>query len=161
MRNSLLTLLALTVLGCGSGEGPAADDSGGPATPSKETPANGAAEEIRGETLEARSSGGTFLAHVTPLVDPIPMNEAFSVSLSLLDPETGAPFTDYDEVSIDARMPAHKHGMLRDVGLTPQGDGSMRADGLLLHMYGHWELHVDIRKGARFERAQISVRLQY
>ena len=70
-----------------------------------------------------------------------------------LDPETGAPFTDYDEVSIDARMPAHKHGMLRDVGLTPQEDGSMRADGLLLHMYGHWELHVDIRKGARFERA--------
>ncbi|MBL6757139.1 MAG: hypothetical protein ISQ11_12065 [Planctomycetes bacterium] len=161
MRNSLLTLLALTALGCGPDEGPAADEAGGPATPSEETPASGAAEEVRGETLEAGSSGGTFLARVTPLVDPIPMNEAFSVSLSLLDPETGAPFTDYDEVSIDARMPAHKHGMLRDVGLTPQEDGSMRADGLLLHMYGHWELHVDIRKGARFERAQISVRLQY
>ncbi len=71
------------------------------------------------------------------------------------------PFDAYDAVSIDAAMPAHKHGMLRDVGLTPQEDGSMRADGLLLHMYGHWELHVDVQKGARFERAQVSVRLQY
>lgn len=161
MRNTLLTLLAITALGCGSDEGPSTGDGGGPATPSTKTPASSAVEEVRGEPLVARSSGGTFLARVTPLVDPIPMNEAFSVSLTLTDPETGAPFTDYDEVSIDARMPAHKHGMLRDVGLTPQEDGSMRADGLLLHMYGHWELHVDIRKGARFERAQISVRLQY
>ncbi|MGB0333183.1 MAG: hypothetical protein ACPGPE_15340, partial [Planctomycetota bacterium] len=110
MRNSPLTVLALIALGCGSGEVPVADDSGGPPTPSKETLANGAAAEVRGETLEARSSAGTFRVRVTPLVDPIPMNEAFSVSLSLLDPETGEPFTDYDEVSIDARMPAHKHG---------------------------------------------------
>ena len=158
MRNSLVTMLALSALGCGSGEVPAAGDAG---VTERISAGSAPAEETRGETLEARSSGGAFLARVTPLVDPIPMNEAFSVSLSLLDPETGAPFTDYDEVSIDARMPAHKHGMLRDVGLTPQEDGSMRADGLLLHMYGHWELHVDIRKGARFERAQISVRLQY
>ena len=158
MRLSLLTLLALTILACGPDEGPATDTG---TLPPAGTAASDASEETRGETLEARSSGGNFIARVTPLVDPIPMNEAFSVSLSLIDPETGAPFTDYDEVSIDARMPAHKHGMLREVRLTPQEDGAMRADGLLLHMYGHWELHVDIRSGARFERAQVSVRLQY
>jgi hypothetical protein len=153
----LLALAALAALGCGPGEPDAGSTSSGAAAPAPHP----ASPEVRGDTLEGLSSGGAFLARVTPLVDPIPMNEAFGVLLSLVDPDSGEPFVDYDEVSIDARMPAHKHGMLRDVGLTPQDDGSMRADGLLLHMYGHWELHVDIRKGALFERAQISVRLQY
>lgn len=155
MRRAILTMLSVAALGCGS-----KDADRPPSVPTSE-PTAPAPEAVRGEALEGLSSRGTFLARVTPLVDPIPMNEAFSVSLSLVDPETGAVFTDYDEVSIDARMPAHKHGMMRDVGLTAEADGSLRADGLLLHMYGHWEVHVDVKKGASFERAQVSVRLQY
>ena len=159
MRLSIPVILSLITLGCGAGEqDPPASDAGTSVADRTDEPAS---PEVRGDTLEALSSGGMFIARITPLVDPMPMNEAFSVSLSLIDPESGAPFDAYDAVSIDARMPAHKHGMLRDVGLTPQEDGSMRADGLLLHMYGHWELHVDVQKGARFERAQVSVRLQY
>jgi len=160
MSRAILATVALAVLGFG-GDEPAAERSGGASGTPGEGGAPAAAAEVRGETLEATSSGGRYVARVTPLVASIPMNEPFGVSLTLTDPETGDRFTDYDEVSIDARMPAHKHGMLRDVGLVEQPDGSLRADGLLLHMYGHWEFHVDVRMGPRFERAQVSVRLQY
>lgn len=114
-----------------------------------------------GATLSATSSDGTFEAHVTPQVVSIPLNEPFAVTLALVDPVTGATFTDYDKVTIDARMPAHGHGMLRYVDLQPAGDGAMRAEGFLFHMVGHWEIHVDVYRGPRIERAQISVSLEF
>lgn len=158
MSRCWIALLLGAAAACGSGDGSAGEGATSAGAGARETPSP---EEMRGDPLEALSSRGTFLARVTPLVASIPMNEAFGVSLTLTDPETGEVFSDYDEVSIDARMPAHKHGMLRDVDLNPQPDGTLRADGLLMHMYGHWEIHVDVMRGGRFERAQIDVRLQY
>ncbi|MEM9382455.1 MAG: hypothetical protein AAGB93_21055 [Planctomycetota bacterium] len=108
----------------------------------------------------ATSSRATFVAEVSSEA-PIPLNEPFSVRLALLDPSTEERFDDYDEVTIDARMPAHQHGMLRDVDLTRTDDGALVAEGLEFHMVGHWEIHVDVRRGARVERAQFDVQLDH
>ena len=51
--------------------------------------------------------------------------------------------------------------MLRDVELESLGDGRFRARELLFHMVGTWQFHVDVRKGARVERAQIDYELSH
>ena len=135
----------LVLLGCG-----------GAAEPEGTAP-----EVTTGAALTATSWRGTFEARVTPHVAEIPLNDPFDVTLVLVDPQTGEAYTDYDAVTIDARMPAHGHGMLRDVELAPQDDGSLLAEGMQFHMIGHWVVHVDVRRGARTERAQISVNLEY
>jgi hypothetical protein len=49
-------------------------------------------------------------------------------------------------VRVDATMPEHRHGMNYRPSLHPQkdGEGRWRADGLLWHMAGRWELRFDL-----------------
>jgi len=134
--------IALTLLtACGGGD--AADGSSGAA----------------GGALDAASARGTFRIELRPDVDPIPLNEAFAFDVVVEDAD-GAPLPDDAVVTIDARMPAHGHGMLRDVDLERVGPTAYRAEGMLLHMVGHWEVHVDVTRGAVVERAQADIELE-
>lgn len=119
--------------------------------------------QIRSEpvALSAHSARGNFQIRIRPEGGSIPLNEPFAVILDLFDLETGQRLMDYGAVTLDARMPAHGHGMLRDVALIPTGEGSLRAEGLLFHMVGHWEFHVDLTQGPRVERAQASFELTF
>ncbi len=63
----------------------------------------------------------------------------------------GAPAAP-EAVSVDARMPAHGHGMNYRPGISALGDGRYRADGLMFHMPGRWELEFAVREGGRTER---------
>lgn len=49
-----------------------------------------------------------------------------------------------DDVRLDARMPAHGHGMNYRPSVTRIGPQRVRFEGLLLHMPGRWELAFDI-----------------
>jgi hypothetical protein len=109
--------------------------------------------------LRATSNAGSFVAEIRPLDGPIPMNEHFSVELALFAPDGVTPFAP-EEVTLDGRMEAHEHGMLVDVGLVPVRPGVWRADGVLFHMFGDWQFQVDVRQGARVERAQMDHLLQ-
>lgn len=53
---------------------------------------------------------------------------------------------------VDAQMPAHRHGMNYRARVTPQGDGRYRAEGLLFHMPGHWQLVFDLERPGGTER---------
>ncbi|MEM6671852.1 MAG: FixH family protein [Planctomycetota bacterium] len=136
IRRTLLVPFALAAAACGGG-----------------------ADLLDDATLRAPSSEGTFEARLVPEPVDIPNNEPFAMRLALVGPD-GEAFVDYDEVTLDARMPAHGHGMLRDVDLELEKDGTLRAEGLLFHMAGHWEIHVDVRRGPWIERAQASVQMQ-
>lgn len=57
-------------------------------------------------------------------------------------------------VTIDAQMPEHHHGMNVAPTITLERGGSARADGMLFHMSGKWEVDVDIDDGFTVERAQ-------
>ena len=46
---------------------------------------------------------------------------------------------------VDATMPAHRHGMNYRPSVTPLGDGRWRADGLLFHMPGVWQLRLEVQ----------------
>ena len=43
-------------------------------------------------------------------------------------------------LAVDAWMPAHRHGMNYRATVRALGDGRYRAEGLMLHMPGHWQL---------------------
>ncbi|WP_428246933.1 hypothetical protein [Ferrovibrio sp.] len=42
-------------------------------------------------------------------------------------------------LSVDAHMPAHRHGMNYQPSIRAVGEGRFRAEGLVLHMPGEWE----------------------
>ncbi len=55
-------------------------------------------------------------------------------------------------VAVDANMPEHRHGMNYRATIVAKGDGRFRADGLLFHMPGRWEINFDVRAGDESER---------
>ena len=102
------------------------------------------------------SQAGGFHARWQPSVAPLPLNEVFDATLWLSTSAGGAPI-EGAQVSVDCRMPAHRHGMLQKVEITDEGQGRYRVLGLLCHMVGHWVLHVDLTHGAITERAQFDL----
>jgi cytochrome c peroxidase len=57
------------------------------------------------------------------------------------------------DLKVDAHMPAHRHGMNYTPKVIALGPGRWRAEGLLLHMPGHWEL-VFLVDGERLAHAR-------
>lgn len=55
-------------------------------------------------------------------------------------------------VAVDAFMPGHGHGTNYRTEIAPAGPDRWRAEGLLLHMPGAWELRFDIETAAGRER---------
>ena len=108
------------------------------------------------EPQAVSSQAGGFHARWQPSVAPLPLNESFDATLWLSTGANGVPI-EGAQVSVDCRMPAHRHGMLQEVEISDEGRGRYRVLGLLCHMPGHWVLHVDLTRGAITERAQFDL----
>jgi hypothetical protein len=65
-----------------------------------------------------------------------------------------------ESVRVDAGMPEHRHGMNYRPSVTATGEGRYRAEGLMLHMAGKWELVFEMRARDSVERAVQVVRLE-
>jgi hypothetical protein len=149
-------LMAFVAAGCGGAGDEQAEATAAPTTAAAPT------GPVDGPPMSSLSSRGTFQIEVTPKGGPVPTNEPFDVKVSVTNPETGAPFTAFDAITLDARMPGHDHGMTRDVELVPTDTrGEYVAEGLLFHMIGYWEFHVDVVQGPRMERAQVATTLEF
>ena len=61
------------------------------------------------------------------------------------------------EVSFDATMPHHRHGMNIVPEISPDGTARWIARGMLFHMPGRWQLYVDLVDDGRLERSQWSM----
>jgi len=55
-------------------------------------------------------------------------------------------------VAVEATMPEHKHGMNYRPTIVAAGDGRYRAEGMVFHMPGRWEVAMDVRAGEESER---------
>ena len=126
--------VALFVTGCGAGDPPATSGK-----------------------RQVDSNGGSYSVTVESTPSPIPMNAVFDLRVAVAAKSGSA---DGASVQVDARMPAHGHGMNRVPKITRQVDGSIKAEGMLFHMPGHWELYVDIAQGGKTERAQFDIDLK-
>jgi len=110
-----------------------------PAVPACELP-GGPAESLR-------TADHTILYRASPRV-----GEHFVVELAVCPPP--------DAVRVDASMPAHRHGMNYQPSIVPLGEGRFRAEGLLFHMSGDWQLLFEVRAGGKTERATRDLRIE-
>ncbi|MFN0304583.1 MAG: hypothetical protein ACKVQU_29975 [Burkholderiales bacterium] len=55
-------------------------------------------------------------------------------------------------IRVDASMPEHRHGMNYRASVTRRGPHEHRAEGLLFHMPGRWELVFDVQGAGPVER---------
>ena len=108
----------------GTAEAPVAADEGGPAA-------------LAHGTAPVTGPGGAVVRW-RPEPQPIPLNQWFAVDVELTPPGRGRL------LGLDAQMPAHGHGMNVRPDLFTPGPGRLRAEGLIWHMPGDWELAVDV-----------------
>ena len=79
----------------------------------------------------------------------MPLGQHFSLEFAVCA-NPGAPPP--ETLSVDAWMPEHRHGMNYKVSVKPQPGGRYRADGLLFHMPGRWEVIFELRAAGRTDR---------
>lgn len=113
-----------------------------------------------------RSNAGSYwirarMASDSPMPDAStpPLRRPFTLSVEAFeDAECTRPYV-ADSAVIDSWMPHHRHGMNVAPQVSPDGPGRWRAEGMLMHMSGLWEIDVDLMRGGRSERAQWMVEL--
>jgi hypothetical protein len=76
------------------------------------------------------------------LPDPVPVGKHFVIDL-VLCPKANAALP--AELRVDATMPEHKHGMNYRPSVKMLAPGQYRAEGLMFHMPGRWELVFELR----------------
>ena len=77
---------------------------------------------------------------LVPLPAPLRVGRHFALDIVLCAPPGQAlPAT----LVVDAWMPAHRHGMNYRASVRALGDGRYLAEGLMLHMPGHWQLRFE------------------
>lgn len=85
--------------------------------------------------------------------------------------EVGAPFSlvlnvctknnrPAELIAVEAIMPEHKHGMNYKPTIVAGKDGRYRADGMVFHMPGRWEVNFDVRSGEESERLSHDILLK-
>jgi YtkA-like len=92
----------------------------------------------------------------TTAPDPIVVGRHFVVDFAVC---ARAGSTTPQAVRVDASMPEHKHGMNYRPGVTTSRPGTYRAEGLLFHMPGRWDLTFDVVSGNTTERLTDTIRL--
>src|SRR5206468_3499126 len=113
-----------------------------------------------GPELHAVSNDRTYAVTCTPKPAPIPLNEPFDLDVRILtNDDLASPMSDVS-LSVDARMPAHGHGMNTLPTVKQTGKGMFNVTGLLFHMPGHWELYFDVTRDNVTQRVQFDVDLE-
>jgi tripartite motif-containing protein 71 len=113
-----------------------------------------------GPQLHAVSNDRTFAVTCTPKPAIIPLSEPFDLDVRILtNDDLASPISDVS-LRVDARMPAHGHGMNTLPEVTKTGNGRFNVTGLLFHMPGHWELYLDVTRDSVTQRVQLDVDLE-
>jgi len=81
--------------------------------------------------------------------DPIAIGKHFALDIAVC-PREGAP--EPTSLRVDAVMPDHRHGMNYRPEVIARGAGAYRADGLMFHMPGRWDIVFDLVTGGGTER---------
>lgn len=98
-----------------------------------------------GEALGAdarRIDSAQFQLAYKLLPDPVPVGKHFAIDM-VLCPKGNATLP--AELRVDATMPEHKHGMNYRPSVKTLAPGQYRAEGLMFHMPGRWELVFELR----------------
>jgi hypothetical protein len=108
-----------------------------------------AACDLPGGPAQKIQSGKTLVLYRTHPA-PLAVGRHFTVEFAVCP----AP----ESVRVDAWMPEHKHGMNYRPTITGSGEGPYKAEGLMLHMAGKWELVFELRAKDSVERVAQVIR---
>ena len=182
-RFTAITIMALALVGCGSdgsddaaGGGDAQSPTTRPQTPDMDpAPETGGAGqetvpssrslgglEFKGlQTPKSLvSNGGTYYVVINVEPNPLRLNELFTMTVRVASDSARSDILDVDEIAVDGRMPAHRHGMNRVPSIEKNADGTFTVSGMLFHMPGDWEIYIDITRAGVTERAQTALTLE-
>ncbi len=70
-------------------------------------------------------------------IEPPPLSQPFSFVITVC---TDKPVTD---VTVDATMPAHQHGMNYEPRATTSAGNTLQIDDMVFHMPGLWEIELN------------------
>ncbi len=98
-------------------------------------------------------AAGAVQAWWLPEPGPLRVGQAFALQLTLCPTQARL-------LRVDAQMPEHRHGMNYRPSVQALGAGHWRAEGLLWHMPGRWELLLETRLGEQTQRLTQSVQLR-
>jgi len=118
-------------------------------------PAFACGEKLGGPARTIESARYTVVYKSVP--DPIETGRHFSLEF-VVCPHGNAVAP--DAVRVDAVMPLHRHGMNYRSIVVASGGGSYRADGLMFHMPGRWDVTFDLATAAGSERMTASIELE-
>ncbi|MCY4407872.1 MAG: hypothetical protein OXC15_16005 [Rhodospirillaceae bacterium] len=111
-----------------------------------------ACDRPQGWTGGASVAGELWTAWWRTEPAPIPVGAHFSIGFHLCGPPVG-------RVGVRGWMPDHRHGMNYRPAVTLKGL-SGRAEGLLFHMPGRWQLILDVRGAAGREKLTAEMMLE-
>lgn len=94
---------------------------------------------------EAADAAATVALAFSPRPAPVPLGRHFALDIVLCAP-AGMPLPHM--LSVDAEMPAHRHGMNYRATVRALGAGRFVAEGLMFHMAGRWRLRFDLPTAA-------------
>jgi hypothetical protein len=77
---------------------------------------------------------------------PVVVGQPFAVEFEVCPRQPGLAI---ERLAVDAWMPDHRHGMNYRPTLTGAPPGVLRAEGLVFHMPGRWQLVFEMRSGDR------------
>ena len=104
-----------------------------------------------------RLEGDRYVVAYVTVPAPIVAGEHFAVDFFVC-PRAGTATP--DSVRIDAMMPEHRHGMNYRPEIVAAKNGRYRADGLLFHMSGRWDLTFDLTDAAGTDRLTATLQLE-
>ena len=112
-------------------------------------------ERIAGATRRVADASYEIVFASTP--GAIETGKHFSLDFAVCPHGAASP---PDAVRVDAVMPEHRHGMNYRPVVVAKGDGMYRADGLMLHMPGRWEIRFDVVTAAGTDRLVATTQLE-
>ena len=105
--------------------------------------------------VPVRSAQNTLVYRPSPAV--IEVGRHFALDVTVCAQNASA---EVDQLSVDAHMPEHRHGMNYRPTVTRIGAGRFRVEGMMLHMPGRWELLFDVPGAAGTERIKSALVLK-
>ena len=117
--------------------------------------ADACGEQIAGTARHIENAQYEIVFRSAPA--PIETGKYFSLDFAVC-PRGNAPPP--EAIRVDAVMPEHRHGMNYRPVVVPRGNGLYRADGLMWHMPGRWELRFDVVTAAGVERLVATTQLE-
>jgi hypothetical protein len=112
-------------------------------------------EALVGPTRTIEGASYTVVFKTVP--DPVGVGAHFALDFAVC-PRGAADVP--SAVRVDATMPEHRHGMNYRPVVTAKSAALYRAEGLMFHMPGRWDLTFDIDAPGRVERLTSVLKLE-